>query len=78
MCNQFGKQINETIHLRAAGHRAAQTLVGSAYLLLFPSLSRSSLPVMGNRIHGAFIQVLHDVGRVHGGTLSESFPIIHW
>jgi hypothetical protein len=41
------------------------------------SLGGTCLPVVSNRLGGAFVQVLYSVGLVHAATLTDSFLVSH-
>ena len=63
--DEVGEEINETVHLRAAGNGAAQALVCLSRLLLFAALDRSSLPVMSNCLRSTRRQVFQNIVLIH-------------
>jgi hypothetical protein len=71
------EQIDEAVHMRAACHGAAQPLISLSYRHLFLTLGSPCLPIVGNRLGGAFVQVLHGAGLIHAATLTDSFLISH-
>lgn len=75
--DRLTEKVDEAVHLRAPRHDAAQPLIGLSARFLFLSLGRSGLPVVGNRLGGAFVQVVYGVGLIHAATLTDSFLISH-
>jgi hypothetical protein len=75
--DRFGEQVDEAVHLCPASHGATQSLVGFPACFLFLPLVSTGLPVVGNRLRGALIQVLHRIVLIHTGSLTDSFLISH-
>jgi len=78
MGDQFGKEVDEPIHLRATGDGTAQSMIRLSAIFLLPSLRRPRLPVVGHRLGGVLGDVLRDVICIHAANLSGSSFIIQW
>src|SRR5574337_819562 len=69
---QFREKVDESIHLRAAGDGATQSLVGLAGLPLLILLSRPSLPIVGDCPPGTYRQITQYVFKRHRHAVSDS------